>query len=195
MTFKFINKEIQFVIPLVLSFILFLIININGILSPLQVAYWSKFIIQQPYRVIIYCFVHQNFNHLLSNIFGIVVVRYCFLNLNLKNKYLFFYLIILLIPLKTIFLLIMDNFLVYNENHLLVGFSGILFGSYTFILLSSIFGKKNIFNIFIGLEKNYDIQKLMILVLSIGIIYSFFPTISLSGHIAGILSGFLIFFL
>ena len=192
---KVIKKEGQFIIPVFICFLLFIIININGLFNISELSYWSGFIIKQPYRIISYSFVHKDFNHLFSNIFGIIVVRYCFLNLNLKNKFLFFYLTIFLVPMNTIFLLIIDNFLIYNYNHLLVGFSGVLFGSYTFILLSSIFGKKNIFNIFIGLEKSKDIKKLMILFLSLGIAYSLLPNISLSGHLSGILSGFVIFFL
>ena len=192
---KTIKKEGQFIIPVFICFLLFFIININGLFNISELSYWSGFIIKQPYRIISYSFVHKDFNHLFSNIFGIIVVRYCFLNLNLKNKFLFFYLTILLVPIQTIFLFIIDNFLIYNYNHLLVGFSGVLFGSYTFILLSSIFGKKNIFNIFIGLEKSKDIKKLMILFLSLGIAYSLLPNISLSGHLSGMLSGFVIFFL
>ena len=192
---KTIKKEGQFIIPVFICFLLFIIININGLFNISELSYWSGFIIKQPYRIISYSFVHKDFNHLFSNIFGIIVVRYCFLNLNLKNKFLFFYLTIFLVPMKTIFLFIIDNFLIYNYNHLLVGFSGVLFGSYTFILLSSIFGKRNIFNIFIGLEKSKDIKKLMILFLSLGIAYSLLPNISLSGHLSGMLSGFVIFFL
>ena len=192
---KIIKKEGQFIIPVFICFLLFLIININGLFNISELSYWSGFIIKQPYRIISYSFVHKDFNHLFSNIFGIIVVRYCFLNLNLKNKFLFFYLTILLVPMQTIFLFIIDHFLIDNYNHLLVGFSGVLFGSYTFILLSSIFGKKNIFNIYIGLEKSKDIKKLMILFLSLGIAYSLLPNISLSGHLSGMLSGFVIFFL
>ena len=189
------NKEFQFIIPVFLCLSLFFIINIKGFFNISELSYWSGFIIKQPYRIISYCFVHKDFNHLFSNIFGIIVVRYCFLNLILKNKFLFFYLTILLVPMQTLFLFIIDNFLLDNYNHLLVGFSGVLFGSYTFILLSSVFGKKNIFNIYIGLEKSKDIKKLMILFLSLGIAYSLLPNISLSGHLSGMLSGFVIFFL
>ena len=192
---EFIKKEGQFIIPVFICFLLFFIININGLFNISELSYWSGFIIKQPYRIISYSFVHKDFNHLFSNIFGIIVVRYCFLNLNLKNKFLFLYLTILLVTIQTIILFILDNFLIYNYNHLLVGFSGVLFGSYTFIFLSSIFGKRNIFNIFIGLEKSKDIKKLMILFLSLGIAYSVLPNISLSGHLAGMLSGFVIFFL
>ncbi len=192
---KIIRKEAQFIIPSLLCFLLFIFINFKRFFLVSDLSYWSSYLINQPYRILSYSFVHKDYNHLLSNLFGIVVVRYCFINLNLKNIFLFLYLIILLIPIQTFFLFILDNFVFYNPNHLLVGFSGIIFGTFSFILLSSLYGKEYILNIFIGLKKNNEIYKLMTVFLSLGIVYSFLPSISLSGHIAGILSGFIIFIL
>ena len=192
---KIIRKEAQFIIPSFLCFLLFIFINFKRFFLVSDLSYWSSYLINQPYRILSYSFVHKDFNHLLSNLFGIIVVRYCFINLNLKNIFLFLFLIILLIPIQTFFLFIVDNFIFYNPNHLLVGFSGIIFGTFSFILLSSLYGKEYILNIFIGLKKNNEIYKLMTVFLSLGIVYSFLPSISLSGHIAGILSGFIIFIL
>ena len=192
---KIIKQEAQFIIPSFLCFLLFVIINFKRFFLVPDLSYWSSYLVTQPYRILSYSFVHKDFNHLLSNLFGIIVVRYCFINLNLKNIFLFLYLIILLIPIQTFFLFILDNFIFYNPNHLLVGFSGIIFGTFSFILLSSLYGKEYILNIFIGLKKNNEIYKLMTVFLSLGIVYSFLPSISLSGHIAGILSGFIIFIL
>ncbi len=192
---KIIKKEAQFIIPSFFCILLFVVINFKRFFLISDFSYWSSNLLKEPYRILSYSFVHKDLNHLLSNLFGIVVVRYCFINLKLKNIYLFFYLIILLIPIQTFCLFIVDNFLFYDPNHLLIGFSGIIFGAFSFILLSSIYGKDYIFNIFIGLKKKYEIRKLMIIFLSLGIVYSLFPDISLSGHLAGILSGFLIFFL
>ena len=192
---KTIKKEAQFIIPSFLCFLLFIIINFKRFFLVPDLSYWSSYLVTQPYRILSYSFVHKDFNHLLSNLFGIIVVRYCFINLKLKNIFLFLYLIILLIPIQTFLLFIVDNFIFYNPNHLLVGFSGIIFGTFSFILLSSLYGKEYILNIFIGLKKNNEIYKLMTVFLSLGIVYSFLPSISLSGHIAGILSGFIIFIL
>ncbi len=192
---KIIKKEAQFIIPSFLCFLLFIVINFKRIYLVSDLSYWSSYLINQPYRILIYSFVHKDFNHLLSNLFGIIVVRYCFINLNLKNIFLFLYLIILLIPIQTFYLFIVDNFIFYNPNHLLVGFSGIIFGTFSFILLSSLYGKEYIFNIFIGLKKNIEIYRLMSVFLSLGIVYSLLPNISLTGHVAGILSGFIIFIL
>ena len=192
---KIIKKEAQFIIPSFLCFLLFAIINFKRFFLVPELSYWSSYLVTQPYRILSYSFVHKDFNHLLSNLFGIIVVRYCCINLNLKNIFLFFYLIILLIPIQTFFLFMLDNFLFYNPNHLLVGLSGIIFGTFSFILLSSLYGKEYIFNIFIGLKKNNEIFRLMTVFLCLGIVYSLLPSISLSGHIAGILSGFIIFIL
>ena len=192
---RIINKEAQFIIPAFLCILFFIIINLNSLFFLSELSYWSSNIINQPYRILSYSFVHKDFNHLLSNLFGIIVVRYCFINLNLKNISLFLFLIVLLIPIQTFYLFILDNFLFYNPNHLLVGFSGIIFGTFSFILLSSLYGKEYIFNISIGLKKNNKIYRLMTVFLSLGIVYSLLPSISLSGHIAGIFSGLIIFIL
>ena len=192
---KIINKEAQFIIPSFLCILLFIVINLKGFFLILDFSYWSSNLLNQPYRILSYSFVHKDFNHLLSNLFGIVLVRYCFINLKLKNRFLFFYLIILVIPIQTFYLYIADKFLFDNPNHMLIGFSGIIFGAFSFIWLSSIFGKEYIFNIFIGLKKNYEIKNLMTVFISLGIMYSLLPSISLSGHVAGILSGFFIFLL
>ena len=192
---KIINKEAQFIIPSFLCILLFIFINFKRFFLISDLSYWSGNLLNQPYRILSYSFVHKDSHHLLSNLLGIVVVRYCFINLNYKNVFLFLYLIILIIPIQTFYLFIVDNFLFFDPNHLLIGFSGIIFGAFSFILLSSIFGKEYIFNIFIGLKKNYQIKKLMTVFLSLGIAYSLLPGISLSGHLAGILSGFFIFFL
>ena len=192
---KLINKEAQFIIPAFLCILLFIVINLVPGYLVSDLSYWSSNLINHPYRMLSYSFVHKDFNHLLSNLFGIVVIRYCFINLNLKNIFFFFYLIILIIPIQTFLLFLFDNFLFYNPNHLLVGFSGIIYGSFSFIFLSSLYGNEYILNIFIGLKKNYRINKLMTVFLLLGIIYSLVPGISLSGHLAGILSGFIIFFL
>ena len=192
---KITKKEVQFIIPSFLCILLFIVVNFKRFFLISDLSYWSSNLLNQPYRILSYSFLHKDFNHLLSNLFGIVVVRYCFINLKLKNIYLFFYLIFLLIPIQTFYLFIIDNFLFYNPNHLLVGFSGIIFGAFSFILLSSIYGKEYVFNIFIGLKKNYEIKKLITFFLSLGIAYSLLPGISFSGHVAGILSGLFIFFL
>ena len=192
---KIIKKEAQFIIPSFVCCLLFIVINFKSIYLVSDFSYWSNYLTNQPYRILSYNFVHKDFNHLLSNLFGIIVVRYCFINLSLKNRFLFLYLIILLIPVQTFYLFIADNFLFYNPNHLLVGFSGIIFGTFSFILLSSLYGKEYIFNIFIGLKKNSEIYRLMVVFLTLGILYSLMPSVSLSGHFAGLLSGFIIFIL
>ena len=192
---KIINKEVQFIIPSFLCLLLFIVVNLKRLILISDFSYWSSNLLNEPYRILSYSFLHKDFNHLLSNLFGIVVVRYCFINLKLKNIFLFFYLIILLIPIQTFYLFIVDNFLFYDPNHLLIGFSGVIFGAFSFILLSSIYGKEYIFNIFIGLKKNNEIKKLMTIFLSLGIVYSLLPGISFSGHLAGILSGLFVFFL
>ena len=192
---EYLKKDLQFILPVLICLLSFILINIIQLIDISQVYYSYKVIINQPYRIIFFNFVHKDFTHLLSNIFGIVIIRYSFLKLRCRNNKLFFYLVLLIIPIQSFYLLIMDIYIFNNYNHFLVGFSGIIFGANSFLLLSSYYGNKFILNISIGLKKNLYISKLMFLLLSLGISYSFLPGISLTGHLAGALSGLTIFYL
>lgn len=192
---KFDRKELQFLIPIIICIVSFFIINIFAINDINLYSYWPRSIIKEPYRIISYNFIHIDINHLLSNIFGIVIIRYCFIKLNIKNNNLFYYLIILIIFFQAIYLYIFDVHIFSRYDYKLVGFSGIIFGSYSYLMMSSLYGSKFFFKDFIGLKKNLHIFQLMLIVLASGMIYSLLPGISLNGHFGGILSGVFIFYI
>ena len=73
---EIIKKEAQFIIPSFLCFLLFIIINLRGLYFISDLSYWSSYLINQPYRILSYSFVHKDFNHLLSKVFGKIEVRY-----------------------------------------------------------------------------------------------------------------------
>ena len=190
------NKtEYQFFLLIILCCISFFFINILGIKEISQLAYSSGYLIKEPYRIFLYNFVHQDLNHLLSNIFGIIIIRYCFINLKIKSINLFYYLTILIIILQTFMLFLIDNFLLNKYDHFLIGFSGIVFGVNAYLMMASYFGTNQFFMKFIGLKRNYYIFRLNLFILSFGFIYSLMPGISLGGHFCGALSGLIIFYL
>ena len=190
-----IKRQHQFFLLIILCCVSFIFINILGIKEISQLAYSSAHLIKEPYRIFLYNFVHKDLNHLVSNIFGIIIIRYCFINLKIKSTNLFFYLTTLIIILQTFMLYLIDNFLLNKYDHFLIGFSGIVFGVNAYLMMASYFGTNQFFMKFISLKRNYYIFRLNLFILSFGFIYSFFPGVSFQGHFCGALSGLIIFYL
>ena len=190
-----IKREYQFFLIIILCLLSFLLINIFSTKEISQVAYSSSLLIKEPYRVFLYNFVHKDLNHLVSNIFGIFIIRYCFIKLKIKSSNLFNYLTTLIIFLQTSLLYLIDNFLLNNYDHYLIGFSGIIFGANAYLMMVSYFGSNKFFMTFIDLKKNYYIFRLNLFILSIGFIYSLLPGVSFEGHFCGALGGLIVFYL
>ena len=190
-----IKRENQFFLSIFLCAISFLFINILEIKEISQLAYSSGYLINEPYRIFSYNFVHKDLNHLVSNIFGIIIIRYCFIKLKINSSNLFNYLMSLIILLQTFILYLIDNLLLNKYNHFLIGFSGIIFGFNTYLMMSSYFGANKFFMLLIDLKRNYYIFRLNLFILSFGFIYSLLPGVSLKGHFCGALSGLIIFYL
>ncbi len=190
-----IKTEYQFFLLIFLCCIFFLLINILGVKEISQLAYSSDLLIKEPYRIFLYNFVHKDLNHLISNIFGIIIIRYCFIKLKIKSSNLLNYLIVLIIFLQTSILFLIDNFLLNKFDHFLIGFSGIIFGVNAYLIMASYFGASQFFMKFIGLKRNYYIFRLNLFILSFGFIYSLLPGVSIEGHFCGALSGLIIFYL
>ena len=183
----------QFVAPFLICTFCFLAADLLRIIDKTSIAYWSGRLSSEPYRIITFHFFHSDFNHLLANISGIIVARYFLKSLRLKSDYFFIVFIALIIPLQTFFCWYVDIFIYKNPMSLAIGFSGILFGIDAFILMTTIFGKKNFLFINCDFKNNPRLLKSISLLTGIGIIWSFQPGISLLGHISGLLSGFLLF--
>ena len=190
-----IKRENQFFFPIILCSISFLIINLLGIKEISNLAYSSGYLIKEPFRILLYNFVHKDLNHLSSNIVGILIIRYCFIKLKIKNNKLFYYLMSLIIFLQTLILYLIDTFLLIKNDHLLIGFSGIIFGVNSYLMMASYFGSNQFFMNLEGFKRNYYIFRLNFLILSFGFIYSFLPGVSFVGHFCGALSGLIIFHL
>jgi len=190
------NKtEYQFFLLIILCCISFIFINILGIKEISQLAYSPVYLIREPYRILLYNFIHKDLNHLLSNIFGIIIIRYCFLDLKINSINLFYYLTSLIIILQTFMLYLIDNFLLNKYDHFLIGFSGIVFGVNAYLMMASFLGTNQFFFKFIGLKRNYHTFWLNLFILSFGFFFSLLPGISLEGHFCGALSGLIIFYL
>jgi len=187
------KNDWQYILPLLICTISFAATDLFGLIEKTMFAYWSGALIIEPYRILTSHFIHADINHLVANIFGIVISRYFLKTLGLKHNYFFLLLICFLIPLQTFIFWFIDIFLYGNQLSLAIGFSGVLYGVNAFILLTSIYGKKRSLGLFCGLKKEKGTTKSMLLLMGVGIIWSLLPGVSLVGHLSGFISGALLF--
>ena len=78
-------------------------------------------------------------------------------------------------------------------NYAALGFSGIIYALFGFLLLTSFYGKKYFLGTEIGFKSNYEVQKMSKTISLIGLIFSFLPGVSLLGHLSGFISGCILF--
>ncbi len=185
----------QYIIIFLLLVFTYIYSDIFNLINKLNFSYYSGVLLSQPYRILTSHFIHHDFSHLLSNIFGIVVSRYFLKGLNSKKVFTFIMIIFVLIPLQPLICYMLDIYLFDNKLSISYGFSGIIFGLESFILLSSILGKEKIFNYNICLKKNRSITRTCLAIISMGFIYSLLPNISFIGHSTGFISGIITFLL
>ncbi len=192
---KISKDDWQYFIPFLACTICFFATDFLGIIDKTSVAYWSGRMFIEPYRIITYHFFHGNFNHLLANISGIIVARYFLKSLNLQSDYFLLAFIALVIPIQAFIFLCFDILLYRNPMSLAIGFSGVLFAIDAFVLMTTIYGKKNFIYIRCGLQNDPKLLKSISLLTGIGIIWSLLPGISLLGHMSGLFAGFILFLL
>ena len=78
-------------------------------------------------------------------------------------------------------------------NYEALGFSGIIYALFGFLLLTSFYGKKYFLGKEIGFKSNYEVQTMLKTICLIGLIFSFFPGVSLLGHLSGFIAGCFLF--
>ena len=183
----------QFILPSATIFIIFVLSDLFSAIDKIDFAYYSGMYWKEPYRIITAHFMHADFSHLLANIFGIVISRY-FLNLlGLRDNYLFLILIITIMPLQSSMQWFIDYQIMRNPYSLGYGFSGVIYGVQSFILLSSLYGKDNFLCLNIKLQRNYRVRTTITLMIALGLTFSLLPGISLIGHSTGLIAGAILF--
>jgi len=163
-----------------------------------EVLYFvPRLISDQPYRIVTSILVHADLNHLLSNLGGIIITRYFLIRLGIESR--FFYLkFVLICSFLNFFIIwiyekILSYFFDIYPNYAALGFSGIIYALFGFLLLTSFYGKNYFLGKKISLKSNYEIQKMSKTICFIGLIFSFLPGVSLLGHISGFVAGCILF--
>ena len=187
----------QYIFTSSLLILVFIFTDVVKVFDKAFLYYSPRLISDQPYRIFTSILIHVDLNHLLSNLGGLIITRYFLIRLGMKSR--FFY-------MKFIFICSFLNFLIiwfYEKiisyffniypNYAALGFSGIIYGLFGFLLLTSFYGKNYFLGKRISLKFNYEIQKMSKTICWIGLIFSFLPGVSLLGHVSGFLSGCFLF--
>jgi len=175
----------------------FIFTDLIGVIDKEYFYFVPRLISDQPYRIFTSILTHADLNHLLSNLGGIIITRYFLMRLGIKSR--FFYLkFILSCSLFNFFIIwiyekILSYFFNVYPNYAALGFSGIIYALFGFLLLTSFYGKSYFLGKKIGLKSNYEIQKLSKTICLIGLIFSFLPGVSLLGHLSGFIAGCFLF--
>ncbi|AQL29733.1 MULTISPECIES: rhomboid family intramembrane serine protease [unclassified Prochlorococcus] len=186
----------QYILSASLLISVFILTDLIGVIDKEYFYFVPKLISDQPYRIFTSILIHADLNHLLSNIGGIIITRYFLMRLGIESRY-FYVKFILICSFLNFFIIwfyekILSFFNIY-PNYASLGFSGIIYALFGFLLLTSFYGKSNFLGKKIGLKSNYEVQKMSKTICLIGLIFSFLPGVSLLGHLSGFIAGCFLF--
>ena len=187
----------QYIVSGFLLISVFVITDLIGVFDKELFYFVPRLINDQPYRIFTSILIHADLNHLLSNLCGIIITRYFLTRLGIESR--FFYLkFILICSFFNFFIIwvyekILSYFFNIYPNYAALGFSGIIYALFGFLLLTSVYGKSYFLGKKIGLKSNYEIQKMSKTICLIGFIFSFLPGVSLLGHVSGFVAGCFLF--
>jgi len=187
----------QFIFSSAVLISFFILSDLIGVFDKEYLYFVPRLISNQPYRIFTSILVHADLNHLLNNLGGIIISRYFLMRLGIKSR--FFYLKFILISSFLIFFVtwfyekILSYFLNIYSNYAVLGFSGIIYASFGFVLLTSFYGKSHFLGKKIGLKSDHEVQKMSKTISIIGFIFSFLPGVSLLGHLSGFITGCFLF--
>ena len=187
----------QYIVSGFLLIFVFIFTDLIGVIDKEFFYFVPRLISNQPYRIFTSILIHADLNHLLSNLGGIIITRYFLMRLGIESR--FFYLkFILVCSLLNFFIIwiyekILSDFFNIYPNYAALGFSGIIYALFGFLLLTSFYGKKYFLGKEIGFKSNYEVQKMSKTICLIGLIFSFLPGVSLLGHLSGFIAGCFLF--
>ena len=187
----------QFLVTVFFLISVFIFTDLIGVIDKDYFYFVPRLISDQPHRIFTSILTHADLNHLLSNLGGIIITRYFLMRLGIESR--FFYLkFIFVCSFINFFIIwvyekILSYFLNFYPNYAALGFSGIIYALFGFLLLTSFYGKEYFLGKKIGFKSNYEVQKMSKTICFIGLIFSFLPGVSLLGHLSGFIAGCFLF--
>ena len=155
------KNDWQYILSASLLIIVFILTDLIGVIDKEYYYFVPRLISDQPHRIFTSILIHADLNHLLSNLGGIIITRYFLIRLGIESR--FFYLKFTFICSFLNFFIIWfyEKILSYFNifpNYAALGFSGIIYALFGFLLLTSFYGKKY----FLGNELLMDIFSLVL---------------------------------
>ena len=186
----------QYLVTVLLLISVFIFTDLIEIINKECFYFVPRLITDQPYRIFTSILIHADLNHLLSNLGGIMITRYFLMRLGIKSRFFYLKFILICSSLNFFIIWVYEKILSYFNiypNYATLGFSGIIYAFLGFLLLTSFYGKKYFLGKEIGFKSNYEVQKMSKTICFIGLIFSFLPGVSLSGHLSGFVAGCFLF--
>ena len=118
------------------------------------------------------------------------------MRLGIKSRFFYLKFILICSFLNFFIIWVYEKILSYFDiylNYAALGFSGVIYALFGFLLLTSFNGKKYFLGKEIGFKSNYEVQKMSKTICFMGLIFSFLPGISLLGHLSGFIAGCFLF--
>ena len=174
----------------------FIFTDLLGLIDKEYFYFVSRLISDQPHRIFTSILIHADLNHLLSNLGGIIITRYFLMRLGIESRFFYFKFIFICSFLNFFIIWFYEKILSFFNifpNYAALGFSGIIYALFGFLLLTSFYGKIYFLGKEIGFKPNYEVQKMLKIICLIGLIFSFLPRVSLIGHISGFITGCFLF--
>ena len=189
--------DLQYIVSGFLLILVFIFTDLIGVFEKESFSLVPTLISDQPYRVLTSILIHADLNHLLSNLGGIIITRYFLMRLGIESRFFYMKFILICSFLNFFIIWIYEKILSYffnvYPNYAALGFSGIIYALFGFLLLTSFYGKSYFLGQKIGLKSNYEVQRMSRTICLIGLIFSFLPGVSLLGHISGFVAGCFLF--
>jgi len=187
----------QYILSASLLIVVFILTDLIEVFNKDLLYFVPRLISDQPYRIFTSILVHADLNHLLSNLGGIIITRYFLMRLGIESRFFYLKFILICSFLNFFIIWIYEKILLYflniYPNYAALGFSGIIYALFGFLLLTSFYGKSHFLGNKIGLKSNYEVQKMSRTLCFIGLIFSFLPGVSLLGHLSGFIAGCFLF--
>ena len=187
----------QYILSAALLIVVFILTDLIEVFNKNLLYFVPRLISDQPYRIFTSILVHADLNHLFSNLGGIIITRYFLMRLGIESRFFYLKFILICSFLNFFIIWIYEKILFYlfnfYPNYAALGFSGIIYALFGFLLLASFYGKSHFLGNKIGLKSNYEVQKMSRTLCFIGLIFSFLPGVSLIGHLSGFIAGCFLF--